>query len=159
MVTMSESTVASCRELPARAVLEALYAVTVDHNDVVEPPEPVCAYESLCGPAGCRYPRYFRSLQPAGLVAHVLIELGYPRDLLKALDAEYEVGELLHPGVKIGRARNPALLRIDKPGRALLTFLQDRQKLGRSWGALAVEAVRPRWMIPYLDMRRRPWLY
>jgi hypothetical protein len=156
---MSESTVTSCRELPAKAVLEALYGVTIEYNDVVEAPEPVCVYQNLCGLDGCRFPRYFRAQRPAGLVSHVLLELGYPRDLLKALDTEYEVGEVLHPGVKIGRSRNPALVRIDKPGRALLSFLQDRQKLGRSWGDLAVEAVRPRRMIPYLDARRRPWLY
>lgn len=157
---MSEITLASnWRKIPASTVLEALFTVTIDHGALVEAPEPVCDWKNLCGPAGCRYPRYFRGQHPAGLTSHVLLELGYPRDLLKALDTEYEVGEVLHPGVKIGRSRNPALGRIDYSGRALLSFLQERQKLGRSWGDLAAEAVKPRRMIPYLDARRRPWLY
>jgi hypothetical protein len=75
------------------------------------------------------------------------------------LDREYELGEVLHPGVKIGRSRSAALSRIDRQGMALLSFLQDHQKIGWSWNDIAVAAFRPRRMIRRLDARRRPWLY
>lgn len=125
----------------------------------VESPEPVCDWASLCGPQGCKFPRYFRCGKPVGLTARVLIEVGYPNDLLMDLDREYELGEVLHPGVKIGRSRSAALSRIDRQGMALLSFLQDHQKIGWSWNDIAVAAFRPRRMIRRLDARRRPWLY
>jgi hypothetical protein len=153
---MSEDTLT--RAITAANVLEAMHLVVLESGDFVEAPEPVCAWPKLCGEI-CRFPRYFRNGHPTGLVSHVLLELGYPRDLLKQLDTEYEISEVLHPGVKIGRSRNAALYRVERSGRLLLTFLQERQKLGVSWLDISVEAVRPRRMIRYLDCRRRPWLY
>lgn len=125
----------------------------------VEGPEPACDWPRLCHENFCRFPRYLRDGEPNGLVACLLIELGYPLDLLKDLDVEYELGEVLHPGVKIGRSRNPALTRIDRPALKLLAYLQDAQKIGWSWSDIAAYAFRPRWMIARLDKRRRPWLY
>lgn len=147
------------RAISSSDVMAAMHLVVIDSGDFVEAPEPVCAWPKLCSALSCQFPRYFRDGHPSGLTAHILLELGYPRDLLKALDAEYEIGEVLHPGVKITRSRNNALYRIQQPGMALLAFLQERQKLGRSWLDLSVAAVRPKRMITYLDKRRRPWLY
>lgn len=138
---------------------QALDVATARLGETVEPPEPRCDYIRLCGNQFCRFPRYYYGAEPTGLTAHVLIELGYPVDLLKALDCEYEIGEVLHPGVKIGRSRNPALARIVKPGMALLVYIQEHQKCGWSWEDIAHHAFRPRWSVKYLDCRRRPWLY
>lgn len=137
----------------------ALDVVCYRRGATVEMPEPPCGHDKLCGDLFCRFPRYYTGEHPAGLTAHVLIQLGYPVDLLKALDCEYEVGEVLHPGVKIGRSRNPALGRIVRPGMALLSYLQDHQKCGWSYNDITYEAFRPRWTIRFLDARRRPWLY
>lgn len=155
---MPEEMLAGGRLISAKMVLEALHMVAFRAGGTVEQLEPECDWPRLCG-RNCQFPRYFRDGKPNGLVAHVLVELGYPTGLLKELDVEYEMSEVLHPGVKIGRSRNPALLRIDRSGRRLLSFMQERQKLGRSWNQLSVEAIKPRLMIPYLDARRRPWLY
>jgi hypothetical protein len=104
---MPEDTGVQQRQLiAARQVVDALGLVTMMHGAVVERPEPVCSWPKLCGQQACRFPRYFRGGEPAGLVAYILLELGYPGDLLKALDTEYEIGEVLHPGVKIARSRN-----------------------------------------------------
>jgi hypothetical protein len=127
-------------------------------GDTIEAPEPICDWPGLCGPEGCKFPRYFRH-GPAGLTAQVLLEVGFPVDLLLAMDREYELGEVLHPGVKIARSRNAALARLDSQGVALLSFNQDHQKIGWSWNDIAVAAFRPRRMIRRLDARRRPWLY
>lgn len=154
---MSET--AGTRVIDLDMVHNALNLVTFEQGGHVEPPEGVCDWPKLCGPQGCRFPRYSRAGQPLGLVSHVLVQLGYPVELLKELDHEHEMGEVLHPGVKIGSSRNLALLRIDNRGMALLTFLQDHQKVGKSWQELAVEAFRPRKLIRRLDSRRRPWLY
>lgn len=154
---MSESTL--IRPIKAADVIEAMHLVVLDSGEFVEAPEPVCDWRKLCGDQFCRFPRYFRNGHPAGLVSHVLLELGYPRDLLKQLDTEYEIGEVLHPGVKIIRSRNAALLRVEPSGRKLLGFLQEHQKTGLSWLDISVRAVRPKRMIRYLDARRRPWLY
>jgi hypothetical protein len=147
------------RQITSELVMAAVHLATYRQPDLVEDREPVCEFSRLCGPTGCRFPRYQRAGEPTGLVAHVLLELGYPQDLLKALDTEYEVGEVLHPGVKIGRSRNAALARVDNPGMDLLVFLQERQKDGRSWAELGVLAIRPRRTLKSLDRGRRPWLY
>lgn len=157
---MSEDTLTGLRRtISVDQVHEALNLVTYHDGDVVEGPEPVCEWSSLCGSRFCRFPRYFAAGGPSGLVANVLVELGYPHGLLKALDCEYEVGEVLHPRVKIGRSRNSALARIDRRGVALLAYMQDHQKVGWSWSDIAYHAFRPRWTITRLDARRRPWLY
>jgi hypothetical protein len=141
-------------------VKAALMQIVQGQPDIVEAPEPVCEWPRLCGDLGCRFPRYQRGGGPVGLTAHVLLELGYPLDVLKELDCEYEIGEVMHPGVKIARSRNAALARIDRRGMALLGYLQDNQKTGRSWSGVAAWAYRPLYkVIPFLDSRRRPWLY
>ncbi len=140
-------------------VQAALAMVTFEHPDMIETIEPSCRWPRLCGDSGCTFPRYYRNGHPNGLVAHVLAGLGYPHELLKALDCEYEIGEVLHPGVRITNARNVALTRMDDRGRALLGFCQAQQRLGFSWRRIAHEAFRPRRMVQLLDARRRPWLY
>lgn len=147
------------QQISVDQVHAAINLVTYHHGATVERPEPVCEWSKLCGRQFCRFPRYFASGVPTGMVAHVLLDLGYPVDLLKALDCEYEVGEVLHPRVKIGRSRNPALARIDRRGVALLAYLQEHSKVGWSWSEISVQAFRPRWTITRLDARRRPWLY
>jgi hypothetical protein len=136
---------------------EALNLLCYHHGATVAEPEPVCDWPKLCGPS-CRFPRYYRT-GPAGLTARTLIEVGYPTDLLKDLDCEYEVGEVLHPGVKIGRSRNAALTRLGYPGVALLSFVQDHSTIGWSYNKIVLAAFRPRRTIKRLDARRRPWLY
>lgn len=138
---------------------EAIDLVCFRHGHTVEAPEPVCEWPNLCDQSYCRFPRYARSGEPSGLTAHVLVQVGYPKGLLAELDREFEVGEVLHPGVKIGRSRNAALRRLDRRGRALLGYLQNHQKLGWSWNDIVDQAFRPGWMIKRLDARRRPWLY
>lgn len=154
---MTEDTLT--RIITPGAVRNALNLVTYYDPDHIEDPEPPCEWTKLCAQDMCLFPRYFRRGEPAGLTANVLLRLGYPTDLLKDLDREYEIGEVLHPGVKIGRSRNAALGRIDRRGVALLSFLQNNQKVGWTWGEIALQAFRPRWMIKRLDARRRPWLY
>lgn len=147
------------RKIDVDMVHRALNLVTYHFGQTVEALEPVCDWPRLCHEHFCRFPRYSRNAEPVGLVGHVLLELGLPISLLKDLDMEYELGEVLHPGVKIASSRNPALRRIDRRGIALLAYLQDHQKLSWSWADIAEQAFRPRWMIQRLDKRRRPWLY
>ncbi len=124
----------------------------------VEPAEPACSWVSLCGQGGCTFPRYSRNGVPVGLVSRTLVQLGYPVDLVLALDREYEMGEVLHPGVKIGRSRNAALARIGPKGMTLLSWLQDNQK-AKSYGDLLDEAFGPKKLLRFRDARRRPWRY
>lgn len=148
------------RPISVDMIHNALNLITYHDPDHIEEPEPACEWAGkLCTEEYCLFPRYFRDGKPAGLVANILIGLSYPTELLKELDREYELGEVLHPGVKIGRSRNAALSRIDRRGVALLSYLQSNQKCGWTWGEIGVHAFRPRWMIKKLDSRRRPWLY
>ena len=147
------------RRIEVAQIKEALDLVCFYSGTTVEAPEPVCEWPNLCDQNFCRFPRYLRNGAPSGLTAFVLVQLGFPVSLLQELDLEYELGEVLHPGVKIGRSRNPALRRIEWPGRALLAFVQDSQKIGWSWSEVVDRAFRPNWMIPRLDAKRRPWLY
>lgn len=147
------------RPITVDMIHNALNLATYHQPNVIEDPEPVCEWPRLCHVAFCRFPRYYRDGEPTGLTAHVLLELGLPAQLLRELDCEYEMGEVLHPGVKIAHSRNAALKRIDKPGVALLAFLQDNQKAGLSWSQIAVLAFRPRRVPKPMDRKRRPWLY
>jgi hypothetical protein len=153
---MTESTIA--RPITVEDLHEALNLICYHEGDTVESPDPVCDWQRLCG-QHCKFPRYFRHGGPVGLTAHTLVEVGYPMDLLKAMDCEYEVGEVLHPGVKIGRSRNAALARLDNKGVALLEYVQNHSKVGWSWSDIVTHAFRPTWTVKYLDSRRRPWLY
>lgn len=125
----------------------------------VESPELPCEYRRLCDETFCRFPRYSRNGAAVGLVAKVLVQLGYPQQLLLDLDREHEMGEVIHPGVKLRRSRNAALTRIDAKGIELLNYLQEHQKTGVSWGDLSLLAFGPNWTPKLIDRRRRPWLY
>ncbi len=155
---MSEDTLTRIITVPM--IRNALNLVCFHAPDQVEEPEPACDWSAkLCPRDQCLFPRYFRDGQANGLTAQVLLGLGYPVELLKDLDREYEMGEVLHPGVKIGRSRNAALGRIVPAGMALLSFLQENQKTGLSWGEIATLAFRPRALLvpKIVDSRRRPW--
>lgn len=127
----------------------------------VEQLEPLCGWDvcSKTGDTFCLFPRYTRDGVAVGLTAKILIQLGYPHQLLLDLDREHELGDILHPGVKIVRSVNAALRRIDPTGIALLAFIQEQQKAGRSWGSITVKAFGPTARPRILDRRRRPWLY
>lgn len=125
----------------------------------LQSPEPLCLWPKICGPQGCRYPHYSHAGQPAGLIAQVLIQLGYPNQLLLDLDREHGVGDLLHPGVKLAQSRNAALLRIEPVAMALLDYLQQSRNGGKTWGRLSAAAFGRTWAPTILDRRRRPWLY
>ncbi len=147
------------RPIPIETIREAVDIVVFSHGPAtVEAPEPQCDYPKLCG-EHCTYPRYARNGEPTGLVGKVLIQLGFPLKLLLDLDREHEMSELLHPGVKIGRSRNAALIRLGPKGIALLTFFQENQKSGKSWGNLSREAFGPKKLLRRRDMKRRPWRY
>ena len=147
------------RPITVDLVHQALNQVVARHGATVETPEPACEWPQLCDQKFCRFPRYFRDGSETGLIAHVLLRLGLPVQLLRDLECEYELGEVMHPGVKIGRSRNPVLGRFDNRSMALLQYLQDHQKTGWSWRKIADRAFDVRWMIRRLDARRRPWLY
>lgn len=146
------------RTITVDNIHQALNILVFLDPDHIDDPAPTCVWPKLCGES-CQFPSYLRDNGPAGFVAGILIQLGYPLDLLKALDCEYEMGEVMHPGVKIHRSRNKALCRIDPRGIELLRFLQSNERSGQSRAHLTLEAFKPRRMVPYLDARRRPWLY
>jgi hypothetical protein len=139
-------------------VHRALNLVVYERPGYVEPPEPPCDWNRLCGEERCRFPRYFRG-EPTGLVAFLLLQLGYPQSLLKELECEYEMGEVIHPSVKITNSRNPAVARIEDKALALLGWIQERQKCGMTWNEIQVAAFTPYRFFGGLDRKRRPWLY
>jgi hypothetical protein len=148
------------RAITAADVRHAVNLVVFQNGpDTVEQSEPVCAYPKVCGEKGCLFPRYSRNGAPAGLVARALIQLGFPLQLLLDLDREHELGEVLHPGVKIARSRNKALERIEAAGMALLVQVQRQQKLSISYGQICLLAFGHRWLPKFLDQKKRPWLY
>lgn len=104
--------------------------------------------------------RYVEHGQPVCLVAKILVRLGYSVAVLKELDREYPMGEIIHAGVQIGRSRHPALRKLSPEALALLQFLQDQQDRGLSWGRIAVKAFQSKgMMLAKFDKRERPWLY
>lgn len=125
----------------------------------VEAQEPPCDFPKLCGPEYCRFPRYARNGEPVGLVGKTLMQLGYPLKLLLDMDREHELGEVLHPGIKISNSRNAALSRIGPKGIALLAWLQENQKSGRTWGDMSSTAFGPKKLLRGRDAKRRPWRY
>lgn len=154
------STENDTRSISAHMVQTAISVIVSHHGaSTVEAPAPACDWPRLCAPQPCRYPRYSRDGRPCGLVARVLIQLGYPQHLLEDLDREHSVGDVLHPGVVLIESRNAALSRIEASAMALLGFLQARQYQGHSWGHLCTLAFGPRWGFTFRDRRRRPWLY
>lgn len=157
---MSDYDLTDCRMITADKVRNAINIVVWDAGPhTCETPEPPCEFTRLCDPEFCRFPRYQRNGAAAGLVGRTLVQLGYPVKLLLDLDREYEMGEVVHPGVKIATSRNAALARIDSKGRALLAWMQEHQKSGLTWGTLSAQAFGKTWRPQLLDRRRRPWLY
>lgn len=106
-------------------------------------------------------PRYWADDKPNCLVGNILMGLGFESVVLKQLDAEFPLGELLSSGIRISESRNPALLGFDNKTMDLLSFLQDGQDQGYTWsqcheGAFAAKS----WYVPEaLDRKQRPWLY
>lgn len=139
-------------------VCQALNRVIFETPQRQEVPPAQCAWPRLCGKGSCRFPRYFDT-EPRGVVGKTLIRLGFPSTVLKELDTEYKVGEVLHPGVEIDRSRNQALTRIDPRGIALLAWFQDQAKHRLTWSQLHVRAFKPRKGLKYFDRKARPWLY
>ncbi len=147
------------RLITVDAVKEAVHIVVFTTGPTTrEKPEPPCEFGKLCGPQHCRFPRYARDGEPVGLVGKVLIQLGYPIKLLHDLDREHELGEVLHPGVKITSSRNAALCRLGYKGIALLGWLQENQKKD-TWGNLSSTAFGPKKLLRRRDAKRRPWRY
>lgn len=148
------------RVIPVTRVRTAIdLVVFAGGPGTVEAPEPPCEFTKLCSAQFCRFPRYSRNGAPTGLIGRILLQLGYPQQLLSDLDREHEIGEVMHPGVKIRRSRNAALCRIDERGMALLGYLQENQKVGISWGDLSALALGASWAPKLIDRRKRPWLY
>lgn len=145
-------------EINVEMVAQAVGRVAFSSPVCVEKYAAACAWPRLCGKQFCTYPRYFDGA-PQGIVARTLIELGYPVAMLKDLDTEYRVGEVLHPGVEIDKSRNQALTRIDAKGMALLAWFHTQAKHQLIFSQLHVKAFRPRRGLRLLDRRDRPWLY
>lgn len=139
-------------------VRDALNVVVYEGSGRVDPSEPACDWIALCGVQACKFPRYFRG-EPTGLIAHTLIQLGFDTHLLKDLDCEYEVGEVMHPGVKIHNSRNIELLRVEPRAISLLGWIQKRRHSGMTWGELSCAAFTPYRLLAPIDRKRRPWLY
>lgn len=103
--------------------------------------------------------RYVEQGKPACLVARALARLGFSVGVLKALDAERPVGELLAPGVRVEESRHPALRKLDPMALRLLQYVQDQQDSGRRWGRVVGDAFTTSvWRGPF-DRRRKPWLF
>lgn len=104
--------------------------------------------------------RYIDRGQPNCLVAMVLTRLGFSMGVLKALDQEYPVGELFHPGVRVVESRHAALKKIAPSARALLQYVQDAQDAGQPWGKIIRDAFSTNpFLLPRIRRERKPWLY
>lgn len=107
-------------------------------------------------------PRYLgHDGKPNSLVAHILLRLGLDENVLRQLDYEFPLGELLSSGVRISESRNPALARFEDKALALLDYLQDCQDGGLPWADCYLDAyAKPSRLIPVKYVReRRPWLF
>lgn len=133
------------RKITVAKVVEVLEQVAAEEPHRVDP----------SAEAGLM-PRYLNQGRPNCLVAQVLSRLGFSRAVLRALDREYPVGELVHAGAEIAHSRNPALRRLDPAGRALLQFIQERQ--GLAWGRVTRDALTPSRWFARPARSRRPWL-
>lgn len=99
--------------------------------------------------------------QPNSLVAHVLLKLGLDTTVLRQMDHEFPLGELLSSGVRISESRHPALSVIDSVALRLLDYLQDCQDCALTWSQALDDAYAkvPR-LIPQRFVRdRRPWMF
>jgi hypothetical protein len=103
-------------------------------------------------------PQYVHHGRPNCLVARVLVRLGYSTDLLRDLDRERPVGELLHSGVRVSESRHPGLRRIDPVALKLLQYCQDQQDRGQRWGAIVADAFTLSRWFAWRDRARKPWL-
>ncbi len=102
--------------------------------------------------------RYVEHDEPHGLVALVMTRLGFSTGVLKALDQEHPLGELLECGVRVAESRHPALRKLDPRARQLLGFVQGGQDAGLAWERILADAFSPRRWFPGRDRLRRPWL-
>lgn len=103
--------------------------------------------------------RYIDRGKPDCLVARSLAKLGFSTGVLKALDQEHPVGEILHAGVRVEESRHPALRKIDPLALRLLQYVQDQQDNGQRWGRIVADAFSTSvWRTPF-DHRRKPWLF
>lgn len=100
--------------------------------------------------------RYLVAGKPNCLVAKVMARLGFSTTVLRALDREHAIGNVIHPGVRLSESRHPALRALDARTLALLQHIQDCQDAGQRWGAIARKAFSPApWFLPE---RSKPWL-
>lgn len=130
-----------------RAALEEIVAANPEHADPrVEDDLP---------------PRYVAQGKPTCLVAMVLMKLGFSIGVLKALDAEPRIGDVINPGgARIAESRHPALRRIDPIALRLLCHIQDQQDRGCRWKQIVTSAFqRHRHFGAYWDRRQKPWLF
>lgn len=107
-------------------------------------------------------PRYVEHGEPCCLVAHLLLQVGVPVHVLKALDLEAGTGSATP---KLRESRHPFWGRFEPAARSLLDFLQFVQDYGRPWGEVAREALEPRRLDDWrggrwdqLNPGGRPWL-
>ncbi len=98
---------------------------------------------------------------PNCLVAHLLIKIGFDEHLLRQLDHEFPLGNILDAGVRISESRHPAVAEFDPKALALLDYLQDCQDGGLPWMDCYLDAfAKPSRFIPMRYVReRRPWLF
>ncbi len=98
---------------------------------------------------------------PNSLVAYVLLKLGLDETVLRQLDHEFPIGELLSSGVRISESRNPAVAAFEDDALKLLDYLQDCQDGGLPWMDCYLDAyAKPSRFIPTRYVReRRPWLF
>ncbi len=137
------------RRITVSVVREALRAVVAEHPGRADRR----AVDGL--PA-----RYVDKDEPSCLVAKVLAKLGFSLGVLRALDQEHPVGELLQPGVKVAESRHPALRKIDPLARQLLQYIQDCQDRGDRWARIVDTALTPSaWTHRRWEQRRKPWLF
>lgn len=105
-------------------------------------------------------PRYIAQGEPVCLVAKVLTRLGFSVGVLKQLDTEPRIGDILHKGVKVAESRHPALRKIDPVALRLLAYVQDQQDRGQKWANIVGEAFnRSRYLPVRWDQKRKPWLF
>lgn len=142
------STVIS-RAITVNAVKEVLEDIVANNPDRADPR----VEEGM-------HARYVHHGRPNCLVAHTLTRLGFSMSVLRALDREHGVGNVVDAGVPLIESRHPALRRIDPLALRLLDFVQARQDDGERWASVVRDAFhRHRYFGEYWDRKRKPWLF
>ncbi len=128
-----------------RAVLEEIAALVPERRD---------------RRAGALPPRYVDQGQPNCLVALVLTRFGITLGVLRQLDREHPVGDIVHAGVRVAESRHPALKRFAPAAIDLLDHVQRQQDYGVAWGRIVgVCFTRTRFAPDWYERRRKPWLF